>query len=404
MSEFLQHQSGHGFTPKERKIRLLRVISTVNPKAGGPIEGVKQLYPAMQKLGVELEVVCCDDKNAPWLSNCGLPVVHAIGRGYTSYSYSPALLNWLRENLCRFDVVIINGIWKYHGLAVRKALMGTNIPYFVFTHGMLDPWFRRAYPFKHFKKLLFWPWSDYKVLRDAHAVIFTSEEERLLARESFALYKANEVVTTYGTSSPPMNGIELSRIFKNKYSELEAKRIILFLSRIHEKKGCDLLINAFAQIANQDENLHLVIAGPDQDGWTLELKKKAAKLGIEHRITWTGMLEGDQKWGAYYASEIFCLPSHQENFGIVVAEALACGKPVLISDKVNIWREIENDKAGFIDKDTEEGTLNNLTRWLKLDSRSYAGMADKAKECFINRFHISAAASRLVDIINSSIR
>ena len=379
--------------------RVLRVISSVNPNGGGPIEGVKQLYAPMQALGVDLEVACCDAPDAPWLAACGLPVVHALGPGRFGYAYAPRLLPWLRENAPRFDAVIVNGIWQYHSLAVRQALAGTRVPYFVFTHGMLDPWFKRTYPLKHLKKWLYWPWGDYRVLRDARAVIFTCEEERLLARQSFWLYRANEAVTSYGTSSPPSNGDELAQRFVAAHLELQGKRIVLFLSRIHEKKGCDLLIDAFAKISKTNPDLHLVMAGPDQTGWASQLQAQATRLGIADRITWPGMLKGDDKWGAYFAADVFCLPSHQENFGIVVAEALACGKPVLISNKVNIWREIETHEAGIVRDDTLEGTEQMLQRWLELSDSEKQQMTLRARNIFTERFEIGRAAEDLISII-----
>lgn len=380
-------------------LRVLRVISSVNPNGGGPIEGAKQFYAPMQALGVDLEVACCDAPDAPWLAACGLPVVHALGPGRFGYAYAPRLLPWLRENAPRFDAVIVNGIWQYHSLAVRQALAGTRVPYFVFTHGMLDPWFKRTYPLKHLKKWLYWPWGDYRVLRDARAVIFTCEEERLLARQSFWLYRANEAVTSYGTSSPPSNSDELAQRFVAAHLELQGKRIVLFLSRIHEKKGCDLLIDAFAKISKTNPDLHLVMAGPDQTGWASQLQTQATRLGIADRITWPGMLLGDNKWGAYFAADVFCLPSHQENFGIVVAEALACGKPVLISNKVNIWREIETHEAGIVRDDTLEGTEQMLQRWLELSDSENLQMALRARNIFTERFEIGRAAKDLISII-----
>ena len=385
-------------------MKLLRVISSVNPNGGGPIEGIKQLYAPMQALGVDLEVACCDEPNAPWLANCGLPTVNAMGPAKGTFGYTPRLLPWLRENAQRFDAVVVHGLWQYHGLAVRQALAGKKVPYFVFTHGMLDPWFKYTYPLKHVKKWVYWPWGEYRVLRDARAVIFTCEEERLLARQSFWLYRANEAVTSYGTSSPPPHGEKLAQQFLAAHPRLEGKRIALFLSRIHEKKGCDLLLEAFAKVAWKDDRLHLVMAGPDQTGWTMDLKAQAEVLGVSHRITWLGMLQGNDKWGAFYSSEVFCLPSHQENFGIVVAEALACGKPVLISNKVNIWREIESDAAGFVDEDTIDGTARNLQRWLALDADGYSAMRERAQQCFARRFHIQRAAERLVEIIREHAR
>lgn len=380
-------------------MKVLRVISSVNPHGGGPIEGIKQLHAPLHLLGTDIEILCCDAPDSPWLATSGLPIVHALGPAHGVYSYTPNLLPWLRTNAHRFDAVIVEGIWQYHGLAVRQALAGTKTPYFVFTHGMLGPWFKRAYPLKHLKKWLYWPWAEYRILRDARAVLFTCDEERRLARESFWLYRATEAVTGFGTNTPPLYSADMAREFSATYPHLQGKRIILFLGRIHKVKGCDLLINAFAELAKKDESLHLIMAGPDPTDWGDSLKSLADRLCITSRVTWLGTINGDAKWGAFYAAEVFCLPSHHENFGVVVAEALACGKPVLISNKVNIWREIEADAAGFVDEDTIDGTIRNLQRWLALDVNSYTEMSNRARQCFAKRFHISRAAERLVEII-----
>lgn len=379
-------------------MKILRIIPSVDPKGGGPMEGARKIDEELLKLGHQVEVVCLDEPNQSFLLSYPAPT-HALGPSRFTYRYNNKLLPWLNDRKNTYDAVIVNGLWQHHSFCAWRALSGTTTPYFVFTHGMLDPWFKKTYPLKHLKKWLYWPWAEYRLLRDAQAVIFTCEEERLLARESFWLYRANEAVTTYGTSSPPNNSHDLSQKFLATYPELKNKRVALFLSRLHEKKGCDLLLEAFAHIVKTDKRLHLVMAGPDQTGWATTLKEKAEKLGIAQHITWPGMLQGDSKWGAFYAAEVFCLPSHQENFGIVVAEALACGKPVLISNKVNIWREIESDLAGFVDDDTVSGTVRNLERWLSMDNDAYSQMSECAKESFSRRFHIKRAAQRLMEII-----
>ena len=379
-------------------MKILRVIASMNPEGGGPSEGVRRIDTVLSKLGHVTDVVTLDSPTHQFSD--GYPgVITGVGPGTGRYCYTPALIPWLKNNAKKYDFVIVNGLWQYHGYAVWRVLAKSNIPYFVFTHGMLDPWFKYTYPFKHLKKWLYWPWAEYRVLRDARAVIFTCEDEKLLARESFWLYKVNEAVTAYGTSSPPSNGAELAEKFLLANPELRGKRIALFLSRIQEKKGCDLLIKAFAQVALKEPLLQLVVAGPDQTGWMGELKSLASQLGIADRICWTGMLQGDAKWGAFYSSEVFCLPSHQENFGIVVAESLACGKPVLISNKVNIWREIEGDLAGFVGDDTVEATVTNFENWLALSPADYLAMSQRASRCFSQRFHIQRAAERLLEII-----
>ncbi len=353
-------------------MRLLRVITTVNPKGGGPMEGIRQITPVLTALGHETELACLDAPDAPWLADCPLKV-HALGPGRTSYGYAPGMLPWLRQHAPEFDAVIAHGLWQYGSFAVWRALHGSRTPYFVYTHGMLDPWFKRTYPLKHLKKSLYWPWGEYRVLRDARAVLFTCEEEKRLARQSFRLYRANEAVVSYGTAGPKGDPAALRAAFLASFPDLSGKRLILFLSRIHVKKGCDLLIEAFSRVAASDPALHLVMAGPDQEGIQPGLQRLAEERGIGDRLTWTGMLAGDKKWGAFYASEAFALPSHQENFGIAVAEALACGLPVLISDKVNIWREIEADGAGFVAEDTQPGRGEGLTAVAGADPGSAGG-------------------------------
>jgi len=113
------------------------------------------------------------------------------------------------------------------------------------------------------------------------------------------------------------------------------------------------------------------------------------------------MLAGDLKWGAFRAADVFALPSHQENFGIAVAEALACGLPVLISDKVNIWREIETDGAGIVEKDDELGTVRALRKWFALTEGERRQMRINSRRCFEGRFEAGRAASSLLEVIHS---
>jgi glycosyltransferase involved in cell wall biosynthesis len=266
---------------------------------------------------------------------------------------------------------------------------------------MLDPWFKKQYPLKHVKKWMYWPWAEYRVLRDAQAVLFTSEEERVLARQSFWLYRCNEMVVNYGTAKPSGNPqLELSEFF-NRYPELRTKKLALSMGRIHPKKGYDLLIEAFAKVLGPNPQWHLLIAGPDQVGWQEKLSHRAEQLGVASRITWTGMISGSLKWGAYRAAEIFVLPSHQENFGVVVAEAMAVGLPPLISNKVNIWREIEADGAGMVGEDTLQGTCDLLQNYLELSDQETAAMRQRARKCFEQRFQIDRAVETLLALLKS---
>jgi glycosyltransferase involved in cell wall biosynthesis len=379
-------------------IRYLHVIHSLDPRGGGPAEGVKQLSRVAMKLQHRVEIATLVQPNPAWLEDYDCPV-HFLGPSHLKYGYAPRLAPWLRQRAHEFAAVIVNGLWQYHGLCTWRVLRGGPVPYYVFTHGMLDPWFKQQYPLKHLKKQLYWPWAEYRVLRDARAVLFTSEEERLLARQSFSQYHVNELVVNYGVPEPGGDPTRQREGFLERFPRLRGKRILLFLGRIHPKKGCDLLIEAFASVQRLDGSLELVMAGPDQVGMQEELQQLAERLSVGKSITWAGMLSGDLKLGAFRAAEAFVLPSHQENFGIAVAESLACGTPVLISNKVNIWREIVADRAGLAAADTLDGTIELLHQWLAMSPTERHAVALNAFDCFARRFHVEAAANSILDTI-----
>ena len=167
-------------------MKILRVISTMNPAMGGPSEGIRQSSKIISSLGHEIVIATLDNPKSDFLSSTDLNIV-PLNSDKSSYGYSHKLKVWLDKYVPNFDAVLIQGLWQYHGLATANACRKHKVPYYVFTHGMLDPWFKHSYPIKHIKKWLYWPWAEYRTLRDARAVLFTSEEEKILARKSFWL-------------------------------------------------------------------------------------------------------------------------------------------------------------------------------------------------------------------------
>jgi glycosyltransferase involved in cell wall biosynthesis len=379
-------------------MKILRIIRSVNPEGGGPIEGLMQISQYMQNLGHSVEILSLDAAEAKYVKSCPFRV-YAMGPGKGIYGYHKNFIPWLTLHSHNYDVFIINGIWQYHSFAAHYVLKKQHKPYFVYTHGMLDPWFKQQYPLKHLKKWLYWPWGEFPVLRDAKKVLFTCEVEKVLARQSFWLYRCNEQVVNYGTAGHQGDAELQKQLFLTSYPQLKAKKFLLFLSRIHPKKGVDMLITAFAKLSIEYPELQLVIAGPDQLGWKKELEQLAKACKITHRITWTGMLSGDLKWGAYLSADAFILPSHQENFGIVVAEALSCSLPVLISNKVNIWQEIQASKAGLIAENTFEGCINLINEWQIMQPLNTVEMRHNAKVCFMQHFEIERATRSLLNVL-----
>jgi glycosyltransferase involved in cell wall biosynthesis len=369
-------------------MRLLHVIDTLNVDSGGPIESVRMFVQAHQRIGDQVEVVTVDDPKSGYERAVDCEV-HACGPRSSNYGYSPRLVQWLRANYSRFDGVIVNGLWQFHGVAARSVLSGKR-PYVVFSHGMLDPYFMRRYPLKHIKKLAYWTLHEHRNLNQAQAVCFTTQEEMRVAGIGFPFKKFRSVVVSFGAPGPSGDPEELKTAFRTQFPELVNRPYLLFLGRINPKKGCDLLLEAFSQIAPQE--LHLVMAGPDDVGWRPELEIQADKLGISERVHWTGMLRGDIKWGSYYCAEAFILPSHQENFGIAVADALACGVIPLISDKVNIAQDIENDGAGLMEADTLDGTSKLIRRYLAMSQSARDEMRRRAIICYDRRYGMKNTA------------
>jgi len=381
-------------------VRILHCIASVNPEGGGPIEGITRLGAIMPSFGASSEIVSLDDPADPWVAAHPMRV-HAIGPSFLRYRYSGKFVPWMRAHAAEYDIIVVNGLWQYSSFGVWRALHNTEVPYVVFPHGMLGPWFKKKHPLKHIKKWLYWPWAEYRVLRDARATIFTCEEERLLARRSFWLYKCREAVISYGTADPGESNIGQKEEFYSRFPDLRHTPFLLYVGRLHPTKGCDVLIRAFAGAANS--GLRLVMAGPDTQNWKRRLLALAAHVGIQEQVIWAGSLTGGAKWGAFRAADALIHPSHHENFGIVVAEALACGLPVLLSTKVNIWREVVADGAGLAGPDTVPGISNLLDEWLTVSAEQRALMRSCSRSSFVKRFEISGTARSLLSVLNTVV-
>ncbi len=393
-------------------IRVLSIISSASPESGGPIQGLLSQQVQL-KNRIQFNIVSLDAPDAEFIKTFPMPI-NAVGmpagksdrrnRFSRHYNYSPHMVPWLRQNIRNYDVVLVHGLWNYATFAAARVLPGSGQPYFVFTHGMMDPWFRDTYPLKHLAKQAFWMFNEGPLMAGARSVLFTAEEEKILARGVFAGHgRYAETVVGYGTNEPPAPSPAQAEAFGAACPEADERPYLLFLSRIHHKKGCDLLIDAFAEVAERRPELQLVIAGPDQVGWKAVLEAQAQKLGIGGRVHFPGGLFKDAKWGAIRGAEAFVLPSHQENFGIVVAEAMACSVPVLTTRRVNIWREVESSGGGMAVEDTQAGISEMLQRWIALSDEEKAAMRRAARAGYETHFRMEAASNKLFDTLSREL-
>ena len=391
--------NGAGILSETMPKRLLHVVASFAPAEGGTSEGLRTLAESCAAMA-PVEIACLDDPRAPHLHGLNFPV-HGLGPVRGGYRYTPRWQTWLKENLERFDGVVIHGLWQHHSFGtyqVIKERAEGRKPYAVFPHGMLDPYFKHAFPLKHIKKQLYWVAREHRVLRDARAVCFTTPIERDTAEATFWPQSWTPAVVSFGTLQPAGDPAQQRERFLARFPALRGRRIFLFLGRIHPKKGCDLAIEAFARLAAEHPELDLAVAGPDPEKLRPALESRARQLGIEQRVHWTGMLSGDEKWGAFYAAYAFVLPSHQENFAVAAVEALACGVPVLISNKVNIWPDILNDQSGIVNPDTVEGTYQSMSALLAMTEEQRRQMIQNGRTTFRARYEMKRTAQALLDL------
>jgi glycosyltransferase involved in cell wall biosynthesis len=381
-------------------MKLTSVITTLNPAHGGPVECAIQLHKNMTGLGHSYDIVCLDGPDAPWIKKLPFQPI-CLGRQKSRTTiFEPNLIRFLKEHQSRYDGTIFHGIWTFPNIAMRLAWNGRH-RYVVFSHGMLDPYFIRNFPIKHIKKSLYYRLIAAPLLSNALATLFTCEEERRLANTSYRPNIGRRLVVRYGINPPAADSNKYQGRLSPLKASLSGKDIILFLGRIHPKKGCDLLIEALSRVAQKHPRLHAVIAGPDETGSAAKLKELAQLRGIADRITWTGPVYGEERWFLYNLASVFILPSHMENFGMTVAESLSQGRPVLVSDKVNIYESIVNARAGFVAPDTVDGTADLIDRWCSLAAPDRAAMNQQAFDLFDREFRAIYTAEDLVRVFQT---
>ncbi len=305
---------------------------------------------AMARRGHEVSIYTTNFNGADDLD---VPLGVPVGSGGVMVTYYPVhaprfwetclpLGRALRADAGKFDLMHLHSLYMYHDRAGAAAARRAWVPYIVRPHGTLDPYiFKR----RRTRKAIFEWWFQNRVLEQAAALHYTTEDEWRLAapvsRNPHGFAVPNGLATVEFADLPEKGA------FRAKHPEIGNRPIVLCLGRFNFKKGLDLLAPAFGRVLAAVHDAHLVIAGPDDDmaektrGWL-------AAAGALDRTTFTGMITGDDKLAAMVDASIFVLPSYSENFGIAVAEAMACGLPVVISDAVNIWPEVESAEAGLV--------------------------------------------------------
>jgi len=238
-------------------------------------------------------------------------------------------------------------------------------------------------------------WFENRNIKGASAIHFTTDEEMELAKPH--IFSTPGVVVPNGLNLKDYADLPPLGSFRDRYPSLSGKKIILFLGRINFKKGFDILVPAFAKVFKTFTDIHLVIAGPDNDGYGQKVKGWLEEYNLTNNATFTGMLRGRGKLAAFRDAEMFVLPSYTENFGISVLEAMACGVPVVISDKVNIWREVKNGNAGLVVSTKADDFAESMEKLL-LDSDLGKKMGQRGQYLVKQYYQWEAIGKKLEDV------
>jgi len=345
---------------KKNKMKILHVIPYIHKKYGGPSSAIIDICKEQKRQGIIPEVATTFFKGEKIYLK-GIKV-HSFQTNSKRYAISFKLRKWLINNIKNYDLIHIHSIFCYSTLIASKLARKNKIPYIIRTTGQLYIYAlkNKSYIIKKICIALY----EKKNLKHASAIHFTANDER--KNIAINLNNKKSYVLPLGVEN---NKNIPKRLFNQYFKELKNKNILLFLSRIHPKKGLDVLIPSLREILIKNKAWVFVIAGSGEDKYTRKLKELVKKHKLIKKVFFTGFISGDKKSALLQYSDIFILPSHSENFGIAIIEAMQAGLPVLISDKVAISENLKINNASLIfslNKKSIENKLNHAIKNIKL--------------------------------------
>lgn len=372
-------------------MRILVTSFSIGPRTGGLRVGVLGLCKGLAKRGHQVSLYTT---NADENEILNVPLgVSTLEEGVEVFFYpaqkiifgnvlSYPMVTALKQSVPNVDLVLIHSLYQLTSTAAAYYCRKFQVPYVVRPHGIMDPKLARRR-----RWLLKWAYIqlfEKRNLNCAAAIQYSSRMEDEMARH-FIQVKSPSLLIPEGVSLKPFDKLPNRGNFRYKYPEMAGKSLILHLGRIHQKKGLDLLVEAFSRVAARRDDVHLVLAGSGDNGYVKQINKMLRDLDVFDRTTITGQVDEVEKLAILRDADIFVLASHGENFGISVVEAMACGLPVIISDKVGIWSEILEASAGTVTKCQPEEIADAIENLLN-DSGLRMAMGQRGKTIACEQF------------------
>ncbi|MDT5019021.1 MAG: hypothetical protein QOD39_5181 [Mycobacterium sp.] len=352
-------------------MRILHVLETLSPRYGGPAVLLPQLAKAQTTAGHEVVIATTTADHPRGIYH--EPGWDTLADGtvkvfYASVDFAPLLVTrslatYLRRNIAEFDLVNVHGLYRFPTTYAASLARRRGVPYVVIPHGSLDPYlYEKSTTGKLRLKRLYERMFTMPNLQAANAIHYTAEEER--ERVAFLNLQAPSFVVPNGLDWEPYRVLPPRGALRSRWGLGEAP-VVLFLGRLHVKKGLDLLIPAFDKVRRNEPDAQLVIAGPENDDYGKSVRGWVTERGLDSITHFVGTLHGPDVRQAYVDADVFALPSYTENFGVAVAEAMACACPVVISDQVNIHAAISSAGAGLVTRCDIEETAEALQTLLR---------------------------------------
>ena len=379
-------------------MKILHVIADLDPSKGGPPTACREAAKVMARRGHHVRIITTDrgfSAEAP-ASIPGLAIEALRATKPNFFKASWPMRRRLLEVIPDVDVVHLHSLYLFHDWATGQICRQFAKPYIVRPHGTLDPYIYRQHRWR--KKILEVGFQD-AVLRNAAGLHYTTKEEWQLARPHSCNPRGAVI---YNGIAPEDYEPMSPSVLRARYPVLADRKVVLFLGRLSEKKGLDVLVGAFADICKRRHDLFLVIAGPDE-GMKSSIEKLIEQLGVGERCLFTGMVSGDDKRALLFGSDIFLLPSRSENFAISAIEAAICGLPVVLSDRVNIWHEFDAAAAALVAPPQASEFAQRLDQLLDHPAET-AAMAQRAAALVRQRFTWEALAADYEDMYAMAAR
>jgi len=292
------------------------------------------------------------------------------------------------------DVIHLHGVWDPILPAAARVANAQRIPYVVTPHGMLDPWCLGQKPWK---KRIALRLGYLKLLNQSSFIHFLNEDERKLAIPLGC--KAASVIIANGLFSQELDDLPEEGSFLAEHDSQHRRPYVLFLSRLHYKKGLDILATAFGHVVGAGIEADLVVSGPD-GGALADFNSRVESLGIEKYVRVTGPLYGREKLAAFVDASVFCLPSRQEGFSMAILEALGCGTPVVVSQECH-FPELETAGVGRVVTLDPTDVGNALIEFLN-DLSSSRAVSSAARQFMLSSYTCEKIAERMISAYQHS--